>query len=186
MTSHSLRYIIAIGIVLGAISGCDEEAMEKKSLGLSTNGFNKISTQVTHNKADIHGGGHFAYSAKQIEPVSCHNAIVPALFMQKASNKQVKVCGVVTQLLGDQRDSQDFNFQRFVIRLDGEDPQFHVTIKHNIDLAERIDTLKSQDNVMVYGVYQYDPSGGYIHTTHHDLTNTYHCGWIEHGHRRYQ
>ncbi|WP_230659401.1 DUF3465 domain-containing protein [Psychrobacter sp. I-STPA10] len=164
--------------------------MAKKSLGMSMDSFTATSIQTAEpltipSLVNEHNIQYAAQHRYQIEPVSCHNANVSSLFAQKISSRQVKVCGRVTQLLADQHDTQGFTYQTFIIQLDGERPQLDVMVKHNIDISEKIKTLQPQDAVMLYGVYEYDPNGGYIHTTHHDLTERYHCGWIEHNSRRY-
>lgn len=194
MVNSSINFLIVLGLLVYGIVGCDEQSMKKKPLGLSNDGFTSGFVDLTNQqpikassyKKDRYNKQHMTNDIYQIEPVSCHNDVVASLFAHNISNKQVKVCGVVTELLADQLDSQGDTYQIFNIRLDGEDPEFLVTVRHSGDQVERIATLRPQDTVMIYGVYEYDSKGGYIHTTHHDLTNQYHCGWIEHNGIRYQ
>jgi len=61
-----------------------------------------------------------------------------------------------------------------------------VLVSHNIDLAPRIDGLRTGDRVDVRGEYEWNARGGVIHWTHHDPQGRHPGGWLRHRGRLYQ
>ena len=59
-------------------------------------------------------------------------------------------------------------------------------VAHNIDLAPRIEGLRTGDTVEFYGEYEWNPKGGVIHWTHHAPNNDHVGGWLRHAGRTYQ
>jgi hypothetical protein len=59
-------------------------------------------------------------------------------------------------------------------------------LAHNIDLADRVASLKVGDRVAFNGEYEWNPKGGVVHWTHRDSGGTHVDGWIEHSGHRYQ
>jgi len=103
------------------------------------------------------------------------------LFEQQQSNNQLEVTGEVIKLLTD--DHVGKRHQRFLIKLE---TGLSLLIAHNIDLADRIETLKKGDTVTVYGEYEWNERGGVLHWTHHDPDNRHIGGWIKHQGKTYQ
>lgn len=106
---------------------------------------------------------------------------VEQLFKEQRSDVQIEVTGTVTRLLKDDNDGS--RHQRFIMTL----PSGHtLLIVHNIDLAPRIDDLRTGDAVQVYGEYIWNDRGGLIHWTHHDPANRHPHGWIRYQDQLYQ
>jgi hypothetical protein len=103
------------------------------------------------------------------------------LYEQQKSNNQLEVSGEVIKLLSD--DHVGKRHQRFIIKLE---TGLSLLIAHNIDLADRIDSLKEGDIVTVYGEYEWNEHGGVLHWTHHDPKKRHIDGWIKHQGKTYQ
>jgi hypothetical protein len=80
-------------------------------------------------------------------------------------------------------DREGSPHQRFIVEI-GTD--LTVLVALNIELAPRIETLRSGDEVAFRGRYEYTPKGGVVHWTHHDPQGRHPGGWIDHGGRRYE
>ncbi|MEE4360039.1 MAG: DUF3465 domain-containing protein [Pseudomonadales bacterium] len=109
------------------------------------------------------------------------DAIITAAFRDRREDLQVRADGIVAQVLADDRDGS--RHQRFILRLASGHT---VLVAHNIDLAPRIDGLRTGDRVAFNGVYEWNPRGGVVHWTHHDPQGRHEAGWLEHEGRRYQ
>lgn len=100
---------------------------------------------------------------------------------QPNDNSQLEVTGKVIKLLAD--DLKGSRHQRFIIEIEGG---LTILIAHNIDLADKIKTLKQGDTVTVFGEYEWNDKGGVIHWTHHDPDKRHIDGWIKHQGITYQ
>lgn len=103
--------------------------------------------------------------------------ILARLFAERGARDPVQVqgSGIVKKLLPD--DSEGSRHQRFIIQLANGQT---LLISHNIDLAERIETLKPGDRVEFNGEYEWNQQGGVIHWTHRDPDGRHSSGWIRH------
>ena len=116
----------------------------------------------------------------QTSPASLSNELGNAI-AQKRSGTQVTGDGVVTKLLAD--DTEGSRHQRFILTpASGQT----LLIVHNIDLAPRIDSLKSGDTVAFNGVYEWNAKGGVVHWTHHDPSGRHQASWLKHAGQTYQ
>ena len=117
-----------------------------------------------------------AESARQVAaPGQPNGGAIAEAFARQQSNVQVQGQGIVTKLLKDDNDGH--RHQRFILRLaDGQT----VLVAHNIDLAPRIDDLKTGDTVEFFGEYEWNSKGGVVHWTHHDSDGEHESGWLEH------
>jgi Protein of unknown function (DUF3465) len=61
-----------------------------------------------------------------------------------------------------------------------------VLVAHNIDLAPKINRLRTRDTVEFYGEYEWNSKGGVIHWTHHDPGGQHIDGWLKHDSKTYQ
>lgn len=102
-------------------------------------------------------------------------------YRQRLRHHQLSGSGTVIKLLAD--DNAGSKHQRFVLHLNSGRT---LLVSHNIDLAERIDTLQVGDTVAFYGEYEWNAQGGVVHWTHPDPQGQHTAGWIEHAGRRYQ
>jgi len=125
------------------------------------------------------------YAASKYSPQQTNQPAPPKnaeqLFEQQQSNNQLEVTGEVIKLLTD--DHVGKRHQRFIIKLE---TGLSLLIAHNIDFADRIETLKEGDSVTVYGEYEWNERGGVLHWTHHDPDNRHIGGWIKHQGKTYQ
>lgn len=102
-------------------------------------------------------------------------------FAERRSDEWVTATGEVTRLLPD--DNEGSRHQRFIVRLD---PGHTLLISHNIDLAPRIDALRTGDRVTFRGEYEWNDRGGVVHWTHHDPQGRHDGGWILHDGNEYR
>jgi hypothetical protein len=110
-----------------------------------------------------------------------NDAVLEKAFANRISNQQVSGQGTVVRILPD--DTNGSQHQRFIVRLDTGRT---LLVSHNIDLAQRIDSLNTGDTVAFYGEYEWNPKGGVIHWTHHDPQGRHPAGWIKHDGQTYQ
>ena len=102
-------------------------------------------------------------------------------FQQRQSDLQVRSSGQVIAVLPD--DHEGSRHQKFILELPNGQT---VLVAHNIDLAPRIQSIQKQDQVELYGEYEYSDKGGVIHWTHHDPARKHVDGWLKHQGRTYQ
>lgn len=107
--------------------------------------------------------------------------MLAAAFDNHRSNVQVQGGGEVAKVLAD--DNEGSRHQRFIVRLGSGQT---LLVAHNIDLAERVASLKSGDYVEFNGEYEWNPQGGVIHWTHRDPQGDHLSGWVKHNGRTYQ
>lgn len=102
-------------------------------------------------------------------------------FEQQTSNLQVQGQGSVVKVLPD--DNRGSRHQKFLLRLASGQT---VLVAHNIDLASKIEDLKTGDTVGFSGEYEWNPKGGTVHWTHHDPRGFHEAGWLKHNGKTYQ
>jgi hypothetical protein len=115
------------------------------------------------------------------ETASDPNDAVATAFSDHQSHIQVRGAGQVSRVLPDDNDGS--RHQRFIVRLASGQT---LLVAHNIDLAPRVDDLKTGDTVEFNGEYDWDSRGGVIHWTHHDPQGRHASGWLRHDGRSYQ
>lgn len=106
---------------------------------------------------------------------------VTQAFRTRGSGIVVEDAGTVLRLLPD--DTHGSRHQRFIVALGSGGT---VLVSHNIDLADRIDTLRRGDTVTFRGEYEWNERGGVVHWTHHDPAGRRTGGWIRHADREYR
>ncbi len=102
-------------------------------------------------------------------------------YRNRQSDLQVRGEGVVTKVLAD--DLRGSRHQRFIIKLESGQT---LLVSHNIDLAPRIENLRTGDTVEFYGEYDWNAKGGVIHWTHHDPNGRHVGGWLKHQGKTYR
>ncbi len=108
-------------------------------------------------------------------------SVLQTAYNNRKSNLQVRGTGVVYRILPD--DNKGSRHQRFLIRTASGQS---LLIAHNIDLAQKIRSLKNGDTIEFYGEYEWNPKGGVIHWTHHDPDGRHIGGWLKHHGKTYQ
>jgi len=112
---------------------------------------------------------------------SSSNAALVRAQENRASGVQLQGQGRVIKMLPD--DNKGSRHQRFLLEIPSGQT---LLIAHNIDLAPRIASLKTGDDVAFYGVYEWNSKGGVVHWTHHDPHGRHVAGWLRHDGRTYQ
>lgn len=97
------------------------------------------------------------------------------------SGGQIQGSGVVIRVLAD--DNIGARHQRFIIQLDSGQT---LLIAHNIDVARRVEPLKSGDRIQFVGEYEWNQQGGVVHWTHHDPAGRHPAGWLRLNGQTYQ
>jgi hypothetical protein len=113
--------------------------------------------------------------------VSSSAGDIERAFADQRSNVQVELQGIVSKVLKD--DDEGSRHQRFVVEIASGHT---VLVAHNIDLAPRVESIRSGDAVRIYGEYEWNDKGGVIHWTHRDPQGRHEPGWIMHDKRKYQ
>ena len=93
----------------------------------------------------------------------------------------VDAAGVVSRVLPDDREGE--RHQRFIVRLPSGST---VLIAHNIDIAPRIEGLRTGAPIVFEGEYVWNAQGGVVHWTHHDPSGRHKSGFVKYDGRLYQ
>ena len=106
---------------------------------------------------------------------------LPARAGNQKSGSQIQGSGVVMRVLTD--DDVGSRHQRFIVQLDSGQT---LLIAHNIDVASRVEPLKSGDRIQFAGEYEWNQKGGVVHWTHHDPAGRHPAGWLRLNGQTYQ
>jgi hypothetical protein len=112
---------------------------------------------------------------------SAQQNLIEKAFDNTLSDIQVQGIGTVIKILRD--DFKGSRHQKFILRLTSGQT---LLIAHNIDLAPRINSIKTGDIIEFNGEYEWNSKGGIIHWTHHDPKGYHEAGWLKHKGRTYQ
>ena len=112
---------------------------------------------------------------------SAADKAISSAYQAQQSGVQVGGEGVVDRVLSDDDDGS--RHQRFILRLASGQT---LLIAHNIDIAPRIEALRSGDRVAFYGQYEWNAEGGVMHWTHHDPDGQHVSGWLKYNGMVYQ
>ncbi|MEE4216739.1 MAG: DUF3465 domain-containing protein, partial [Xanthomonadales bacterium] len=91
-------------------------------------------------------------------PTAVSNSAIEQAYEKQQSDVQVKGEGTVIKLLRD--DLEGSRHQKFILKLNSGHT---LLVSHNIDLAPRIDHLKTGDTVVFFGEYEWNDKGGVVH-----------------------
>ena len=106
---------------------------------------------------------------------------IEALSRAQRSGVVVESAGVVAKIFSD--DLRGSRHQRFLVRLESGHT---VLVSHNIDLADRVESLERGDAIAFRGEYEWNDKGGVVHWTHHDPNGSRPGGWLQHEGRTYR
>lgn len=112
---------------------------------------------------------------------SAADKVIANAYQAQQSGVQLGGEGVVDRVLPD--DDNGSRHQRFILRLASGQT---LLIAHNIDIAPRIEALRSGDRVVFYGQYEWNAEGGVIHWTLHDPDGRHVSGWLKYNGMVYQ
>lgn len=143
------------------------------ALALAAAYFGAVETGRISGKHDV--------STSTSTSASGGDSALTAAFENQQSNVQIQGSGQVSRVLPDDNDGS--RHQRFLVRLASGQT---LLIAHNIDLANRVDSLRAGDSVEFYGEYEWNAKGGVIHWTHRDPGGRHVDGWIKHNGQTYQ
>lgn len=125
-----------------------------------------------------------AETGKTVKPAAAKTQTAPAsnspLFATFREKQIVTGSGTVRKVLMD--DTAGIKHQRFILEDRNGDT---VLVAHNIDLAQKIPSLKVGDTVDFCGEYVTNNQGGCIHWTHKDPARRHRAGWLRHNGRVY-
>lgn len=116
-----------------------------------------------------------------VKPLKKQMLTAKAAYQQRLEDVFIEDTGKVVKLLRD--DTKGSRHQRFIVRMKNGQT---LLVAHNIDIAPRINKLRSGDKITFRGEYVYNAKGGILHWTHHDPDGSSIGGWIEHQAKRYQ
>lgn len=103
------------------------------------------------------------------------NAEIATAYQTQKSNIQVTGAGKVVRILADDLDGS--RHQKFILKLTSHQT---ILIAHNIDLSEKIESIRKGDIIDFYGEYEWNPKGGVVHWTHRDPGGRHQDGWLKH------
>lgn len=112
---------------------------------------------------------------------SAADKAIASAYQAQQSGVQLGGEGVVDRVLSD--DDEGSRHQRFILQLASGQT---LLIAHNIDIAPRIEALRSGDRVAFYGQYEWNAEGGVIHWTHLDPDGQHVSGWLKYNGMVYQ
>mgnify|MGYP005990711325 CR=1 FL=1 len=92
----------------------------------------------------------------------------------RLSNIQVRGLGTVIRMLPD--DNEGSRHQRFILRLANNQT---VLVAHNIDIADRVNSLRKGDDIEFFGEYEWNDKGGVVHWTHKDPNGKHPDGYLK-------
>lgn len=116
----------------------------------------------------------FSPAAPQTPAVAHSGSAVSEAFASHAREVEVEESGTVVAVLGD--DDEGSRHQRFLVRADSGPT---VLVAHNIDLAQRVPSLRKGDRISFRGQYVWNEKGGVVHWTHRDPSGHHEAGWLK-------
>ncbi|MFK5927327.1 MAG: DUF3465 domain-containing protein [Desulfuromusa sp.] len=129
--------------------------------------------------------GYFTNNSGLVESVSQQsefiNQSIQTAYDNHQSDVQVTGSAVVIKLLPD--DIKGSRHQKFILKLTAGRT---LLVAHNIDLAQKITSLRKGDTVEFNGEYEWNSKGGILHWTHRDPKGRHVSGWLKHNGKIYQ
>jgi hypothetical protein len=155
---------ILLFLLCGLLAACDGTNNNKANMTNST-------MDVTDKTKTISLSG----LGNSGERLKSNMLTIKEAYKKKLDDVFVEDNGEVIKLLKD--DTHGSQHQRFIIKTSNGKT---VLVAHNIDIADRINSIRIGDTVTFRGEYVFNPKGGILHWTHHDPDGSSVGGWIEH------
>ena len=111
------------------------------------------------------------------------DAAVCNAFASQHSRVEVVAAGNVAEVLGT-RSGRSGRHEGFLLKLNGQ-CDLLLRVETNVSLTGPV-PLSEGEAVVVKGEYEFEPSGGVIHWTHHAVGGHHEGGFVEAGGRYYQ
>ncbi|MGA8258822.1 MAG: DUF3465 domain-containing protein [Arenicellales bacterium] len=127
------------------------------------------------------GGGQALFHGLLAPGFDSSRSAVGTAFRNHETRVQLRGSGHVLRILPD--DDSGSRHQRFILRMASGQT---VLIAHNIDLADRVGSLRRGDTVEFFGEYEWNSKGGVVHWTHRDPSGRHVSGWLRHDGHTYQ
>lgn len=108
-------------------------------------------------------------------------SVLERAFQTRQSNLQVTQQGEIIRLLSD--DTEGSQHQRCIVKLSSGQT---LLIAHNIDIALRVPDMRTGEQLVFRGEYEWNDKGGVIHWTHHDPDGRHEDGWLEYRGKTFQ
>lgn len=172
--------MIALVTLVSSLAGCFKNSLTENTTSPNKQTISEIAISPTKNLPSA----TLSENNGQVGAKNCHNDRIFEQYQQHNPDKKTQVlgCGQIIKLLPDDNDGT--RHQKFLVKLDGY-PQITVLIAHNIDLATRINTIKTRTPIRFYGEYIYNDKGGVVHWTHKDPAARHQAGWLDYQNKRY-
>jgi len=143
-------------------------------------------TRATHSAATTPAASPAPTPPASASPTAAATPVVddPSIaraIADHAHEVTVDAAGVVSRVLPDDREGE--RHQRFIVRLPSGST---VLIAHNIDIAPRIEGLRTGAPIVFEGEYVWNAQGGVVHWTHHDPSGRHKSGFVKYDGRLYQ
>ena len=132
---------------------------------------------ISYSKTAFHKSHPFLSE----QEVKKSDSVLGKAFSDHLSSFKISGQGVVVKVLPD--DISGTRHQRFIVELASGQT---LLIAHNIDIANRVGSLRESDTVRFSGEYEWNDQGGVIHNTHRDPKGRHAAGWLEYKGKRYE
>jgi hypothetical protein len=109
------------------------------------------------------------------QPEKPDNAFVCQSFSSQASKQEVLAEGRIAYVLGTSNGPSG-EHEGFLLKLSG-DCDLLVRVETNVDITGPV-PLRAGETVTVKGEYEFEPTGGVVHWTHHDPAGRHIGGYV--------
>lgn len=162
--------LVLLFLLCGLLAACDGTNNNKANMSNST-----MDVTDKTNNISLKGLGHSS------DRLSSDALTIKEAYKKKLDDVFVEDSGEVIKLLKD--DTHGSQHQRFIIKTSNGKT---VLVAHNIDIADRINSIQTGDTITFRGEYVFNRKGGILHWTHHDPDGSSVGGWIEHEGKTYK
>lgn len=172
-----IRFLVTF-VIVASLAGCSQPSTSD----VADASAKQSAADVKQGENDASIGQSIANTHARLADATHPNLRnVQTLYEQHASHVQVEDAGSVVKVLSD--DNQGVRHQRFLVKVTSGQT---LLFAHNIDLASRVENIKTGDHIAFRGEYIWNEKGGIVHWTHRDPQGHHYDGWIKHNGVTYQ